>query len=78
MLGAGAVHAAVGAIELHDPAPGEENRGRVLLVLGAIHAAVGIPLLVIGLWPVESAGARAAGRVEIEAGPTGGALRLAF
>lgn len=84
VLGAGAAHALVGGIELSDPAPGEENRGRVLLVLAGIHGVVGLPLLVIGLWPVETTGARAAsvqparGELELRVAPTGGTLHLAF
>jgi hypothetical protein len=84
VLGAGAAHALVGGIELSDPAPGEENRGRVLLVLAGIHGVVGLPLLVIGLWPVETTGARAAAaspaphQLELRMAPTGGTLHLAF
>jgi hypothetical protein len=82
VLGAGAAHALVGGIELSDPAPGEENRGRVLLVLAGVHGLVGLPLLVFGLWPVEGTGARAAAAasnpVDLRLGPTGGSLRVAF
>lgn len=78
VLGAGAVHAAIGGIELYDPAPGEEDGGRFLLVMAGLHGVVGIPLLVIGLWPVETTGARAAGDLQVRVGPTGGSLDLAF
>lgn len=78
ILGAGAVHAAIGGIELYDPAPGEEDRGRFLLVMAGIHGVAGIPLLVIGLWPVETTGARAAGNLQVQVGPTGGSLALPF
>lgn len=84
VLGAGAAHALVGGIELSDPAEGEENRGRVLLVLAGIHGIVGLPLLVIGLWPVEGTGARVAGagpapgQLELRMAPTGGSVHLAF
>ncbi len=82
VLGAGAVHAAIGGVELYDPAPGDEGDGRILLVMAGIHGVVGIPLLVIGLWPVETTGARAAGdlevRVEVRVGPSGGSVDLAF
>jgi hypothetical protein len=77
-LGAGALQAAIGGIELYDPAPGEEDGGRFLLVMAGIHGVVGIPLLVIGLWPVETTGARAAGDLQVHVGPTGGTVDLAF
>lgn len=81
VLGAGAAHAAVGGIELYDAAPNDESRGRVLLVMAGIHGLVGLPLLVIGLWPVETTGARAATApppVDLRVGPAGGSLHVAF
>jgi hypothetical protein len=80
VLGAGAAHALVGGIELSDPAPGEEDRGRVLLVLAGIHGLIGIPLLVAGLWPVETTGARAAeaGDFDLRVGAGAASLRVAF
>jgi hypothetical protein len=77
VLGAGGAHALVGAIELSDPAPGEEDRGHVLLALAGLHGLVGIPLLVAGLWPVETTGARAAD-LRLEIGPARSALQLSF
>lgn len=85
VLGAGALHAVVGAIDLYDPGPGDEDDGRVLLVLAGVHGAVGIPLLVAGVWPIERTGARAANApappappVEVAVGPLGGSVRLSF
>ncbi len=88
VLGAGALHAVVGAIDLYDPGPGDEDDGRVLLVLAGVHGVVGIPLLVAGVWPVERTGARAAGAsppaslvqapVELAVGPLGGSVRVSF
>jgi hypothetical protein len=85
VLGAGAAHALVGAVELSDPAPGDEDEGRFLLVLAGLHGVVGLPLLIAGVWPVERTGARAAEAtppppppVDIAVGPLGGRLRVTF
>lgn len=86
VLGAGALHALVGAVDLQDRG-GDRDNGRVLLVLAGLHGLVGLPLLIAGVWPVERTGARAAQSmpagppeppVDLAVGPLGGSLRVRF
>jgi len=83
VLGAGAVHALVGGLEMADGNQDDEA-GNALLITGALHGLVGIPLLVAGLWPIERTGARAASLppteppVDIAVGPLGGSMRVRF